>query len=70
MQIWKFSGKKLVRSASWVPYPMDKEDWGKQQNALVVWAVSIGENQVLTLSDKGHLALWNLPNGSRFGMRD
>ena len=60
LQIWKLSGKKLVRSASWTPYPMEKEEWGKQQNAAVVWAVALGDDKLFTLSDKGHLVLWNL----------
>ena len=60
LQIWKLSGKKLVRSASWTPYPMEKEEWGKQLNAAVVWAVSLDGDRLFTLSDKGHLVLWNL----------
>ncbi len=60
LQVWKFSGKKLVRSASWAPYEMDKEEWGKKQNAAVIWAVPFGDDALLTCSDKGHVALWNL----------
>lgn len=60
LQIWKLSGKKLVRSASWIPYPMEKEEWGKQQNAAVAWATAFGDDKLFTVSDKGHLVLWNL----------
>ncbi|MHB8864608.1 MAG: SHD1 domain-containing protein, partial [Pirellulaceae bacterium] len=60
LQVWKVSGKKIVRSASWIPYPLDKEDWGKQKNAAVILAVPIREHLVLTCSDKGHVVLWEL----------
>ena len=69
LQIWKLSGKKLVRSASWTPYPMEKEEWGKQQNAAVVWAVASVDDKLFTLSDKGHLVLWNLSDRTPSGMR-
>ncbi len=60
LQVWKFSGKKLVRSASWVPFPMEKEAWGKRQNASVASAIPIKDNDVLMCSDAGHLTLINL----------
>ncbi|MCG8651267.1 MAG: hypothetical protein MI861_15620, partial [Pirellulales bacterium] len=60
LQIWRFRGKKIIRSPSWVPYPMDKKDFGKQRNALVVNAKQIRDHLVLTLSDKGHLVLWDI----------
>ncbi len=60
LQIWKFKGKKLLRSSSWIPYPMDKKDWGKQQNAHVIRAEPIRDKLVLTMSDKGHVVLWDL----------
>ncbi len=60
LQVWQFNGKKVVRSDSWVPYPMDKEEWGKTQNAAVVSAVPVAANRLLTCSDKGHVVLWEL----------
>jgi hypothetical protein len=60
LQIWRFNGTKLARTASWVPYPNDKKDFGKQANANVVNAVPVRDNKLLTLSDKGHVALWDI----------
>lgn len=59
IQIWHFSGKKLLRSASWIPYEKDK-DRGRN-DADVVAAEVLDSNRVLTISDKGHIALWDLP---------
>ena len=55
LQVWRLSGKKIVRSASWTPYVMEKEDWGKKANAAVVDATVVRDNLVLTVSEKGHL---------------
>ncbi len=60
LQVWRLQGKKIVRTPSWIPYPNDKEDWGKRQNAIVAAAEPITESTVLTLSDKGHVVLWDI----------
>ncbi len=60
LQVWRLQGKKIVRTPSWIPYPNDKEDRGKRQNAIVFAAEPISENTVLTLSDKGHVVLWDI----------
>ncbi len=60
LQIWRFNGTKIARTPSWVPYPNDKKHFGKQSNADVVSAVPVQANKLLTLSDKGHVALWDI----------
>lgn len=60
LQLWRFDGKKIVRSASWTPYEDDKD--AGRADADVLDAQVVGGNRVLTLSDKGHLVLWDLTN--------
>ncbi len=60
LQVWRLQGKKIIRTASWIPYPMDKEDWGKQQNAHVLKALPINDRLMVTISDKGHLVMWDI----------
>ncbi|QEG41680.1 SHD1 domain-containing protein [Roseimaritima ulvae] len=59
LQLWRFDGKQIVRSDSWVPYENDKDRRG--QVAAVVAAEVLDRHRVLTLSNKGHVVLWNLP---------
>ncbi|WP_186774941.1 SHD1 domain-containing protein [Allorhodopirellula solitaria] len=58
LQLWRFNGKKVVRSASWTPYPQDKD--GGRSDADVLAAEVLSGSRVLTISDKGHLVLWDL----------
>ncbi|MCO8123259.1 SHD1 domain-containing protein [Stieleria sp. TO1_6] len=60
LQLWRFDGKTIVRSASWTPYPNDK-DRGRA-DAEVYAAEVLDGSRVLTISDKGHLVLWDLSN--------
>ncbi|TWU10020.1 SHD1 domain-containing protein [Allorhodopirellula heiligendammensis] len=60
LQLWRFDGKKIVRSASWTPYAQDK-DRGRA-DAEVLDAEVVNSSRVLTMSDKGHLVLWDLSN--------
>jgi hypothetical protein len=60
VQVWRLSGKKIDRTASWVPYLDDKEERGKRSNAKVVLAEPLSDGTVLTLSDAGHLVRWQL----------
>ncbi|XZE54370.1 SHD1 domain-containing protein [Planctomycetaceae bacterium SH139] len=58
LQLWQFSGKKIVRSASWVPYASDKN--GGREDGDVLDAEVLNQQRLLTLSDKGHVVLWDL----------
>lgn len=58
LQLWQFSGKQIVRSASWVPYAGDKN--GGREDGDVLDAEVLNQQRLLTLSDKGHVVLWNL----------
>lgn len=60
LQLWRFDGKKIVRSSSWTPYQGD-HDAGRA-DADVLDAQVVGGDRVLTMSDKGHLVLWDLTN--------
>ncbi|MEZ6135685.1 MAG: SHD1 domain-containing protein [Pirellulaceae bacterium] len=60
LQVWRLQGKKIIRTPSWIPYPMDKKDFGKQQNAKVLSAQPVSDNLIVTISDKGHLVLWDI----------
>jgi SLA1 homology domain 1, SHD1 len=58
LQIWKLNGKKIAKSAVWIPHPMEKTAWGKQSNAAITAAYPINENLVLTIADHGYIVLW------------
>ncbi|WP_197231002.1 SHD1 domain-containing protein [Novipirellula artificiosorum] len=58
LQLWRFDGKRIVRSASWVPYAKDR-DRGRE-DAEVLAAEVLDSRRVLTISDKGHVVLWDL----------
>ncbi|TWT92430.1 SHD1 domain-containing protein [Stieleria varia] len=60
LQIWRVTGKSIQRTPSWVPYPKDKKDFGKIANADVLQAFPVNGNNLLTMSDKGHLVLWRI----------
>lgn len=62
LQVWKLAGKKVTRSASWVPYPDEKEHFGKRQNAAVVQAQWLGAGRALTCSETGHVVVWDIAN--------
>lgn len=78
LQIWRFNGKKIERTGSWIPYPDDVKDFGKLRNGHVLIAEPVRKNRLLTMSDKGHLALWDIAtrkpiwharfNGQNFAM--
>lgn len=60
LQLWKVNGKNVVRSGTWIPFPEESESFGKKTNASVVGAYSTPQNNLLLLSDKGHLACFEL----------
>jgi hypothetical protein len=60
IQLWKVNGKNVVRSGIWIPFLNESESFRKKTNATVVGAFSTSQNNLLLLSDKGHLACFEL----------
>lgn len=65
LQVWRLSGQKIQQSALWTPFPMDqndfgKDDFGKKANSVVLMVEPIKDDMALMLSEKGHLVLWDM----------
>jgi hypothetical protein len=55
IQLWRVNGKKVDRSATWIPFPNDTESWGKKSNGHLAYALSLPNNRLIMLSNSGHL---------------
>jgi len=56
LQLWKVSGKTVVRSPTWIPFPGEAEHFGKKTNSHVVQAIPIANDRLILLGGNGHLA--------------
>ncbi len=67
LQVWRLKGKQIERGPLWTPYEADTQEssadaFGRQQkkSGKVSFAESVAVDQLLTCSESGHLALWDL----------
>lgn len=56
IQLWKISGKSVIRSPIWVPFPGESEHFGKKINSHIVQAIPLPNNKLILLAGNGHLA--------------
>ncbi len=60
IQLWKLNGKKVIRTATWIPFSEESESFGKKNNAAVAAAFPLIDNKAILLSDKGHLVCFDI----------
>jgi len=56
VQLWRVTGKEIVRSPTWIPFPGTEKRFGRVSNSSVTSAVSLPDNRLLLRSEHGHLA--------------
>ena len=60
LQLWRLKGKKIVRTASWTPYPKAHRSFGRVVDGAIAEAYPIQGSLVLTLTNSASLALWDI----------
>lgn len=60
LEVWSLKGKKIKRTASWIPFPNASERFGRTTNAEIFSAWVVNQDHVLTLSSNGFVTLWNI----------
>jgi hypothetical protein len=60
VQLWRLRNRRLSKSSSWVPYPDEDKSFGRTSNGNVASAGAIDDELFYTISENGHLAVWNL----------
>lgn len=59
VQRWKLRSGRLRATPSWIPYPDENKSFGRTANSAVVSAGAIDDDMFYTISENGHLAVWN-----------
>lgn len=59
LQLWRLQGKKIARSATWIPFPDDGKSFGKQANGKVSAAIALEDNKVVLVSESRHIACFD-----------
>jgi hypothetical protein len=60
IQLWRVTGKDVIRSPIWVPFPGTEKRFGRVSNPSVTTAISLPNNRLLLRSEHGHLACIDL----------
>lgn len=63
VQLWRLRNRRISKSSSWIPYPDEDKSFGKMSNDNVVSAGAIDDDIFYTISEHGHLAVWNKDTG-------
>ncbi len=56
IQLWRVTGKEVVRSPTWIPFPGTEKRFGRVSNSSVTTAIGLPNNRLLLRSEHGHLA--------------
>ena len=59
LQLWRLQGRKVARSATWIPFPDDGESFGKRANGKVASATALADNKLVLVSDSRHIACFD-----------
>lgn len=60
IQLWRVTGKDVIRSPIWSPFPDTEKRFGRVSNPSVTTAISLPNNRLLLRSEHGHLACVDL----------
>lgn len=60
IQVWRLDGKRIVPSPTWIPFPGEKQEWGKIVDAGVLRCEPLSKNRLAMISDAGHFVVWDL----------
>jgi hypothetical protein len=66
LQLWRVAGKKVNRTASWIPFPDEHESFGKKTNAAISEAISFPNNRLVILGNNGHMACVDSTSGKPY----